>query len=124
MTDTEAKQLCDQIREQAYDLHQWLRHGHLEKVYENSLRNRIRRMGLPVEQQHPIQVNDRDGSILGDFLADLFVEGELIIELKACKSIADEHIAQVLGYLRASGKRHGLLINFGAPTLQIKKLVL
>jgi GxxExxY protein len=124
MTDTEAKQLCDQIREQAYDLHQWLRHGHLEKVYENGLRNRIRRMGLPVEQQHPIQVNDRDGSILGDFLADLFVEGELIIELKACKSIADEHIAQVLGYLRASGKRHGLLINFGAPTLQIKKLVL
>lgn len=124
MTDEEVKALCDKIREQSYDLHQWLRHGHLEKVYENGLRNRIRRMGLTVEQQHPIQVTDRDGSILGDFLADLFVEGELIIELKACKAIADEHIAQVLGYLRASGKRHGLLINFGAPTLQLKKLVL
>lgn len=124
MTDEQAKQLCDQIREQAYDLHQWLRHGHLEKVYENGLRNRILNIGLAVEQQHPIQVKDRDGSILGDFLADLFAEDELIIELKACKAIADEHIAQVLGYLRASGKRHGLLINFGAPTLQLKKLVL
>ena len=124
MTDEKVKELCDQIREQAYDLHQWLRHGHLEKVYENGLRNRIRRLGLAVEQQHPIQVHDRDGSVLGDFLADLFVEGELIIELKACKAIADEHVAQILGYLRASGKRHGLLINFGAPKLEIRKFVL
>lgn len=124
MTDDEAKKLCDRIREQAYDLHQWLRHGHLEKVYENGLRNRLRRPGMSVEQQHPIQVKDRDGSVLGDFLADLFVEDELIIELKASNAIADEHVAQVLGYLRASGKRHGLLINFGAPRLQLKKLVL
>lgn len=124
MTDDEAKKLCDRIREQAYDLHQWLRHGHLEKVYENGLRNRLRRLGMSVEQQHPIQVKDRDGSVLGDFLADLFVEDELIIELKASNAIADEHVAQVLGYLRASGKRHGLLINFGAPRLQLKKLVL
>lgn len=124
MTDDEAKKLCDRIREQAYDIHQWLRHGHLEKVYENGLRNRLRRLGMSVEQQHPIQVKDRDGSVLGDFLADLFVEDELIIELKASNAIADEHVAQVLGYLRASGKRHGLLINFGAPRLQLKKLVL
>ena len=124
MTDEQVKQICDQIREQSYDLHQWLRHGQLEKVYENGLRNRIRRLGFQVEQQHPIQVQDRDESILGDFLADLFVEGELIIELKACKTIAEEHVAQILGYMRASGKRHGLLINFGSPQLQIKKYVL
>lgn len=124
MNDEAVKRLCDQIREQAFDLHQWLRHGHLEKVYENGLRNRIRREGLAVVQQHPIQVKDRDGSILGDFLADLFIEDELIVELKACRGLADEHTAQVLGYLRASGKRHGLLINFGAPKLQIKKFVL
>jgi GxxExxY protein len=124
MTDKNVNQLCDQIREQAYDLHQWLRHGHLEKVYENGLRNRIRRLGLTVEQQHPLQVKDRDESILGDFLADLFVGDELIIELKACKAIADEHVAQILGYLRASGKRHGLLINFGAPKLEIRKFVM
>jgi GxxExxY protein len=124
MTDQHVNQLCDQIREQSYDLHQWLRHGHLEKVYENGLRNRIRRIGLSVEQQHSIQVHDRDGSILGDFLADLYVQDELIIELKACKALADEHVAQILGYLRASGKRHGLLINFGSPKLEIRKFVL
>jgi GxxExxY protein len=124
MNDNDVKQLCDRIREQAFDLHQWLKHGHLEKVYENGMRNRLRRIGLQVEQQHPIQVKDRDGSILGDFLADLFVEDELIVELKACKALGDEHVAQILGYLRASGKRHGLLINFGAPKLQIRKLVL
>ena len=124
MNDEQMNLLCDRIREQAFDLHQWLRHGQLEKVYENGMRNRLRRLGLNVEQQHPIQVSDRDGSVLGDFLADLFVEGELVIELKAAKGLADEHFAQVLGYLRASGKRHGLLINFGAPKLQIRKLVL
>ena len=124
MDDEQMKLLCDRIREQAFDLYQWLRHGQLEKVYENGMRNRLRRLGLVVEQQHPIQVCDRDGSILGDFLADLFVEGELVIELKACKGLAEEHFAQVLGYLRASGKRHGLLINFGTPQLQIRKLVL
>lgn len=124
MDDQQTNLLCDQIREQAYDLHQWLRHGQLEKVYENGMRNRLRRLGLNVEQQVPIQVSDRDGSVLGNFLADLFVEGELVIELKACKGLADEHFAQHLGYLRASGKRHGLLINFGAPKLQIRKLVL
>jgi GxxExxY protein len=61
---------------------------------------------------------------LGDYFADLPVESELIIELKACRSIADEHLAQVLGYLRASKHRHALLINFGTQKIQFKKLIL
>ncbi len=124
VTDEQAKQLCDRIREQAYDLHQWLRNGQLEKVYENGLYNRIQKAGLDVKQQFPIQVFDRDDTLLGDFYADLLVQDDLVIELKACKALADEHVAQILGYLRASKKRHGLLINFGAPALQIKKYVL
>ena len=124
MNENEARELCDRIREQAFDLHQWLRHGHLEKVYENGMRNRLRRIGLKVDQQHPIRVCDRDGSVLGEFLADLFVEDELVVELKACKGLADEHFAQILGYLRGAGKQHGLLINFGAPKLQIRKVIL
>ena len=124
MNDDQIMLHCDKVREQAYDLHHWLRHGHLEKVYENGLRNRLTRLGLEVRQQHPIQVKDRDGSVLGDFVADLFIENELIIELKACRAIADEHTAQLLGYLRASGTRHRLLINFGASRLQLKKFVL
>jgi len=116
--------LCDQIRQVAFDLHAYLRHGHLEKVYENGLAHRLQKSGFRVEQQHPLKVMDEDGTILGDYYADLFVEGSLIIELKACKALAAEHTAQVLGYLRASNQRHALLINFGSPKIEIKKLIL
>ena len=57
-------------------------------------------------------------------LCNVWVESDLIIELRACKALANDHVAQVLGYLRASGKRHALLINFGASKLEIRKLVL
>jgi GxxExxY protein len=69
-------------------------------------------------------VRDEDGTVLGNYFADLFVEGRLIVEIKACKALADEHIAQILGYLRASGIEHGLLINFGSGKFQIRKFVL
>ncbi len=123
-TNEEVKALCDQIRETAFALHAYLRHGHLEKVYENGLAHRLRKAGLKVEQQKPLQVSDEDGTILGDYLADLWVQDCLIVELKACKAIASEHVAQVLGYLRASGQRHALLINFGAPKFEIQKFIL
>ena len=122
--DEEILALCDRIRQIAFDLHVYLRHGHLEKVYENGLAHRLQKAGLRVEQQHPLQVLDEDGTMLGDYYADLYVDDCLIIELKACKALANEHIAQALGYLRASGQRHAMLINFGAPKIDIKKLVL
>ena len=75
-------------------------------------------------QQYPLEVRDEDGTVLGDFKADIFVENHLLVEVKAAKAIADEHIAQLLGYMRSSGCEHGLLINFGAPKLQIRKFVL
>ena len=117
-------QLCDTIRETAFSLHSYLRHGHLEKVYENGLANRLRKQGLQCEQQFALTVKDEDGTVLGDYMADLFVNGELIIELKAVKNLLPEHTAQILGYLRSSGIEHGLLINFGAPVLEIKKYAL
>ena len=123
-TQKEIFQLCDQIRETAFALHCYLRHGHLEKVYENGLAHRLRKTGVQVKQQHPLQVLDEDGTILGDYLADLQVEGELIVELKACKAIADEHVAQLLGYLRSCRVEHGLLINFGSRKIEIRKFVL
>ncbi len=116
--------LCDRIREASFALHQHLRHGHVEKVYENGLVNRLRKMPLMVVQQHPLSVMDTDGAVLGEFFADLFVERRLIIELKACRALVDEHIAQLLGYLRASRMEHGLLINFGSPRLEIRKFAL
>jgi GxxExxY protein len=124
MTEKEIFTLCDRVRETAFALHRFLRHGHLEKVYENGLAHRLRNAGVQVEQQHALQVRDEDGTVLGDYIADLFVENVLIVELKACKTLADEHVAQLLGYLRACRIEHGLLINFGGPKLQIRKYAL
>ncbi len=123
MTETEARSLSDRIRETSLAAHRFLRHGHNEKVYENSLRNRLRAAGFNVEQQAPINVHDEDGSLLGEFCADLLVNDTLIIELKACRALHEEHIAQVLGYLRASRHEHALLINFGASRLEIRKFI-
>jgi GxxExxY protein len=116
--------LCDVIRETSFEIHKFLRSGHLEKIYENALVHRLRKMGLEVKQQHPLDVFDEDGTLLGHFLADLFVANCLVVELKACRVLVDEHIAQLLGYLRAARIEHGLLINFGGPKLQIKKYIL
>jgi len=117
-------ELCDRIRETSLALHAYLRHGHLEKVYENGLAHRLRKAGLKVVQQHPLEVRDEDGTVLGEYYADLMVEDCIIIELKACKCLANEHTAQVLGYLRACRFEHGMLINFGAPRIELKKLIL
>jgi GxxExxY protein len=116
-------ELCGIVRETAYAIHLYHGHGHLEKVYENALAHRLRKQGLEVRQQHPIQVRDEDGTIIGDFFADLFIEALLVVELKAAKAIADEHIAQLLGYLKSTQIEHGLLINFGSQKFQIKKYI-
>ena len=116
-------ELCAVVRETAYAIHVFHGHGHLEKVYENALAHRLRKAGLSVKQQHPIEVLDEDGYALGYFVADLLVEDILVVELKAAKSIADEHVAQLLGYLKSTRLEHGLLINFGSYKFQIKKYI-
>lgn len=117
-------QLCDVIRETSFAVHRFHRHGHLEKVYENALAHRLRKQGVKVEQQRPLQVLDEDGTPLGEYYADLFIEGRLIVELKAVRAVVDEHVAQLLGYLRSSRIETGLLINFGSPILHVKKYLM
>ena len=117
-------QLCDVVRETSFAIHRYHRNGHLEKIYENALVNRLRKQGVKVEQQFPLTVYDEDGTILGEYFADLFIEGCLIVELKAVKATADEHIAQILGYLKSSRIETGLLINFGAAKLYVKKYLM
>ena len=122
--DQEVKELCSVVRQTAYDIHVYHGHGHLEKVYENALAHRLRKLGLHVRQQEPISVYDEDGTPIGDYFADLLINGWLIIELKAVRAIAPEHVAQILGYLKSARLKHGLLINFGSYKFQIKKYVL
>ena len=118
------KELCDIIRETAYAIHLYHGHGHLEKVYENALAHRLRKQNVPVQQQYPIQVFDEDGTLIGNYMADLFVDDQLIVELKAARTLAPEHIAQLLGYLKSTRIEHGLLINFGSYKFEIKKYIL
>jgi GxxExxY protein len=117
-------ELCNLVRQTAYDIHLYHAHGHLEKVYENALAHRLRKAGFDVKLQHPLTVLDEDGTVIGEYYADLLVDNRLIIELKACRSLGDEHVAQLLGYLKSTKLEHGLLINFGSPKFQIKKYAL
>jgi GxxExxY protein len=118
---SDIKSLCDRVRQTAYDIHVYHGHGHLEKVYENALAHRLRKAGLQVQQQFPIKVYDEDGTIIGDYFADLLVEGLLAIELKTAKALAREHEAQILGYLKSARLEHGLLVNFGSFRFEIRK---
>jgi GxxExxY protein len=117
-------QLCDVVRETSFAIHRYHRNGHVEKIYENALVNRLRKQGLEVRQQYPLSVFDEDGTLLGEFFADLFIEDRLVVELKAARVVADEHVAQLLGYLRSSRIETGLLINFGSSILHVKKYLM
>lgn len=117
-------ELCDVVRETSFAIHRYHKNGHLEKVYENALVHRLRKQGLDVVPQFPLKVYDEDGTAIGDYFADLFVERRLIVELKAVRAIDNDHIAQILGYLRSSRIETGLLINFGGPRLYVKKFLM
>jgi GxxExxY protein len=117
------KLLADQVRQVAYAIHIYHGHGHLEKVYENALHHRLRKAGIKAEQQKAIRVFDEDGAPLAEYYADLLVEDELIVELKTVRALAPEHEAQIMGYLKASRKQHGLLINFGSYRFQVHKYI-
>ena len=100
-----------------------MRAGFLERVYENALAHELRKAGLAVAQQRGIVVI-YDGIIVGEYMVDLLVEDAVIVELKAVKAVADIHCAQCMNYLRASGLHVCLLLNFGNPRLEIKRIVL
>ena len=106
----------------AYTVSNALGAGFLEKVYENALAHELRKAGLKVQQQHPIQVR-YDGIVVGDYVADLFIEDCILVELKAVKALDEIHQAQCLNYLKATGLRLCLLINFGKTRVEIKRLV-
>jgi len=107
----------------AYTVGNTLGCGFLEKLYENALTLELRKAGLKTVQQHGIQVR-YDGIIIGEYVADLLVEGIVLVELKAVKALDDIHAAQCLNYLKATGIQICLLINFGRPRVEVKRLIL
>lgn len=115
----EINALTERIIGCAYAVHKALGPGFLEKVYENALRIELEAAGLSVTQQEPVPVHYR-GQVVGDFFADLMVEGRVIIELKAVRSLAKEHEVQLVNYLTATGIDDGLLINF-ASSVEVKR---
>lgn len=80
-------------------------------------------MGFDVEQQVPITVYDEDGTIIGEYVADLQVNSSLLVELKAVKVLTKEHEAQLINYLKATKKKHGVMINFGSSKFEIRKFI-
>jgi GxxExxY protein len=107
----------------AYTVSNNLGAGFLEKVYENALVHELRKAGLIVAQQQPIRVM-YDNVEVGYFEADIVVEGLVLIELKTVRSLDDAHYAQCLNYLKATGLRVSLLINFATAKIQIKRIAL
>ena len=105
----------------AFTVSNTLGSGFLERVYENALAHELRKAGLVVARQHPVQVF-YDGVVVGDYAVDLLVEASIIIELKAVRVLDRIHTAQCLNYLKATGFRLGLLLNFGNPRLEIRRL--
>jgi len=115
------EELTGKILEACFEVSNELGAGFLESVYEKALAIALRQKGLIVETQVPLTVRFR-GENVGEFFADIIVEGKVMVELKAVKELAAEHQAQLINYLKATGVEVGLLVNFGRPKVEYKRL--
>lgn len=104
----------------AMKVHQALGPGFLESVYEKALAHELGKTGLQVECRQPVKVA-YDGVVVGDFVADMLVEASILVENKAVQTLMPAHEAQLVNYLTATGIEVGLLLNFGASSLQIRR---
>ena len=95
--------------------------GFFEKVYENALANKLRDTGHAVEQQRAVDVRF-EGRVVGTYVADLMIDDAVVVELKAVAALNNAHVAQCLNFLKASGLRSCLLLNFGTRRLEIRRV--
>jgi len=123
-TQTEIFQLCDIVRETSFALQCYLRHGHLEKVYENGLVHRLVRQAPRFCSNTGCRCLTKTAHRSATISLTFWLGGELVVELKACKALTDEYVAQLPGYLRGCRIEHGLLVNFGSRKLEVRKYVL
>jgi len=116
------KELTESIIQAAFSVHNALGAGFLEKVYENALAIELGKAGLKVAQQAPLQVR-YDGSIVGEYYADLIVDDKILLELKAVSHILPAHEVQLVNYLKATGLEIGLLINFARERVEVRRKI-
>ncbi|MFH1288793.1 MAG: GxxExxY protein [bacterium] len=122
MTENKANLVTEKIIGCAFIVSNSLGCGFLEKVYENAMVIELTKQGLKVEQQKNLNVY-YGNSIVGEYFCDLFIEQEIIVELKTVRNIDEIHKAQLMNYLKACEKRFGLIINFANPKIEIKRML-
>ena len=122
MENYKHNEITEKIIGAAYKVHNTLGSGFLEKVYQNSLVIEIRALGFGVEVEKPMKVYYH-GEVVGNYVADIIVDGKVILEIKAVKELSGIHEAQILNYLKATGIEVGLLINFG-KSVNIKRRIM
>ena len=120
-TEGKQKEITEKIIGIFYKVYNALGYGFLEKVYENAMIIEFEREGIPIISQAAIKVS-YEGKVVGEYFADMLIDGKVIVEIKAGKYLAPEHEAQLLNYLRATDVEVGLLLNFG-PKPQVKRKV-
>jgi len=119
--DAKYKELTKKIIGVFYKVYNQLGYGFLEKVYENAMMVELKKESIPALAQCPIKVS-YDGTVVGEYFADILVDGKVISEIKASRGLPLESEAQLLNYLKATDMEVGLLLNFG-PAPQIKRKV-
>jgi GxxExxY protein len=118
----ELNKITERVIGCAYVVGNTLGSGFLEKVYENALVHEVRKAGLSVQPQCAIKVV-YDCVVVGEFVADLCVEGRVLVEVKAVREMNDVHLAQCLNYLKATGHKVCLLINFGGLRVEVRRVI-
>lgn len=121
MANIELDKITERIIGCAYTVSNTLGIGFVEKVYENAHFHEMKKDGLKVAPQHLVKVN-YDGVVVGEFYLDMLVNDLVIVELKAVSTLTNDHMAQAFNYLRATGLPACLLINFGQPKIQLRRL--
>ena len=117
------QELTDRVLNAAVTVHRGMGPGFLESLYEAALVHELTKRGHAVERQKPIPVL-YDGVVIGEHRLDLLIDGSVVVELKACKAIEDIHLATARSYLKATGCRVALVVNFAEPKLGIRRIVL
>jgi len=116
------KKLSYEIIGIAMEVHNRLGSGFLEKVYENAMIILLNKKGVKSKAQFPIKI-EFENQIIGDYIVDIFVENQIILELKSVNKIHEKHKSQIINYLKATNKQLGIIINFGNDRLEYERII-